>query len=173
VEEEPRAWSGRREPNTSLAWTVIGIGTGLVAVSIYQVLYWDASLNPWFLALLVGGMVAYAAISFTAFVEMEVALDGEELTYTKREWSLGRVVREVSSSLERSRLAKVVERNAGLGVRVVRFEDAYGRRLLVIPEFLDVKEHDAMIAAVIEWGDQDPSSSSSTGSEETPLPDSR
>jgi hypothetical protein len=173
VEGEARTWTGRREPNTSLAWTVIGIGAGLLAVAVYQVLYWDATMNLWYLALLVAGMVAYAAITFTSYVEMEVDLGEEELTYTKREWSVGRVVREVRSTLERSRLAKVVERNAGLGVRVVRFEDADGRRLLVLPEFLDMKEHDAMIAAIIAWGDQEPPSPSSTGSEETPLPDSR
>jgi hypothetical protein len=171
VEEGQRAWSGRREPNTGLAWTVIAIGVGLLVVAAYQVLFMDATVNPLFLLLLVAGMVAYAAISFTSFVEMEVTLGGEELAYTKREWSVGRVVREGRLTLERSRLAKVVERNAGLGVRVVRMEDANGRRLLVFPEFLEPKQHDEMIAAIIEWANQ--SSPSSSGSEETPLPESR
>jgi hypothetical protein len=172
VEEAQRVWTGRREPNASIAWAVIAIGAGLVAVAAYQVLYMDATVNPWFLALLVVGLVAYAAITLTSFVEMEVALGEEELAYTKREWSLGRVVREGRSTLERSRLAKVVERNAGLGVRVVRFEDLDGRRLLVLPEFLGPDEHDAMIAAILDWGGQAPPSSSS-GSLDTPLPESR
>jgi hypothetical protein len=172
VEGGQRVWTGRREPNTTIAWTVIAIGVGLIAVAAYQVLYMDATVNPWFLALLVVGMVAYGAITLTSFVEMEVALDEEELAYTKREWSLGRIVRENSLTLERSRLAKVVERNAGLGVRVARFEDLDGRRLLVLPEFLEHDEHDAMMEAIIDWGGQSPPSSSS-GALETPLPDSR
>ena len=51
-------------------------------------------------------------------------------------------------------------------------EDVNGRRLLVFPEFLEPDEHDAMIAAIIRWADQAPSSPS-PGSEETPLPESR
>ena len=50
-------------------------------------------------------------------------------------------------------------------------EDAEGRRLLTFPEFLGPDEHDGMIAAIIDWGDQGPSSGS--GSEEVPLPDSK
>ncbi len=168
---EPLAWKGRREPNQSLAWTIIAIGTGLLVVALYQVYFLDASVNLWFLTMLVLGLLAYAAISLSAFVEMEVTSDGETLSYTKREWSVGYEIRKDTISVERSRISKVVERNAGLGVRVVRVEDVNGRRLLTFPEFLRPDEHDAMISAIVEWGNQAPSSAS--GSEETPVPDSR
>lgn len=164
-------WTGRREPNTTLAWTVIAIGTGLVVVALFQVVYWDVSVNPWFLAMVVVGMLAYGAISFTSFAEMEVALGGDVLSYTKRERSLGRVIREDTIEVERARMAKVVERNAGLGVRVVRFEDAQGRRLLVFPNFLPPDEHETMMEAIMEWGNQP--SPSSAGSDETPRPVTR
>ena len=166
-----RTWPGRREPNKALAWTVIAIGTGLVVVAVFQVVYWDTAVNPWFLAMVVVGMLAYGAISFTSFAEMEVTLGGEGLSYTKREWSLGRVIREDTIDVERARMAKVLERGAGLGVRVVRFEDAHGRRLLVFPEFLPPDEHNTMIEAILEWGNKP--SPSSAGSEDTPRPESR
>jgi hypothetical protein len=166
-----RTWTGRRKPNTGLAWAVIAIGTGLLAVTVFQVFYWDVSVNPWFLALVILGMLAYGAITFTSSVEMVVELGEEELSYTKREWSVGRVIREHTSTVERSAMSKVVERNAGFGVRVVRFEDAHGRRLLVFPEFLSPDEHDGMMEAIMEWGNQTPPSS--PGSDETPLPVSR
>ena len=171
TEEERGTWTGRREPSTGLAWTVIAIGTGLLVVALYQVMYWDVPVNPWFLAMVVIGMIAYAAMSFTSYVELALVLGEEELSYTKREWSFGMVIRETTGSVEREKMAKVVERNAGLGVRVVRFEDASGHRLLVFPEFLSPREHDGMMEAIIEWGDQAPSSSS--GSEDTPLPRSK
>ncbi|NIP35434.1 MAG: hypothetical protein GWN39_10730, partial [Thermoplasmata archaeon] len=47
----------------------------------------------------------------------------------------------------------------------MRVEDANGRRLLTFPEFLEPGEHDTMISAIVEWGNQAPSSDS--GSEET------
>ena len=166
----PTRWTGRRDPNTSLAWGVIAIGTGLLAVVAYQVAYQGAEVEAWAVVLIVVAMVAYGAISFTSHVEVEVALRGEELVLTRGEWSLGRLVRESSSSLDRSRMTRVVERNAGLGIRVVRFEDAAGRRLLTFPEFLGADEHDAMMAAILEWGDQAPSSA---GPEDVPLPISR
>ncbi len=168
---DERTWTGRREPNKALAWTVIAIGTCLVVVAVFQVVYWDTAVNLWFLAMVVVGMLAYGAISFTSFAEMEVALGGEVLSYTKREWSLGRVIREDTIVLQRARMAKVVERSAGLGVRVVRFEDAHGRRLLVFPEFLSPNEHNTMMEAILEWGNQP--SSSLAGSEDTPRPESR
>ena len=164
-------WTGRREPNTALAWTVIAIGTGLVAVALFQVVYWDVPVNPWFLAMVVIGMLAYGAISFTSHAEMEVALGGEVLSYTKRERSLGRVIGEDTIEVERAWMVKVVERNAGLGVRVVRFEDAQGRRLLVFPRFLPPDEHDTMMEVILEWGNQP--SPSPSGSDETPRPESR
>jgi hypothetical protein len=167
---ETASWTGRREPNTSFAWTIIAIGIGLLAVSVYQILYWDAEFNLWFMALLIVGLVGYAIISFTSYVEIKVELQGEELCYTKSEMTLGYLIRERSLPVDRKRIAKVVERNAGLGVRVVRIEDAHGRRLLVFPEFLEPKEHDGMIAAVIEWGNQSPSSSAL---EDEPLADSK
>jgi hypothetical protein len=159
---------GRREPNTASAWVIIAIGIGLVAVAIFQVMYLDATFNMWFLALLVIGLVAYGAMSFTSSVEMVVELVDEELRFTKTERALGKSIRDTTLMVERDRISKVVERNAGLGIRVVKIEDADRRKLLVFPEFLDVKEHDEMIAAIIEWGNQPseassiPSSSSSS-----------
>lgn len=166
-------WTGRREPNTTVAWVIIAIGTGLLVIAMYQVMFLDASLNIWFLTMLVVGMLAYAAISFTSSVEMVIELGDEELHYTKRERSVGKVVRKKTLSVDRSRMAKVVERNAGFGVRVVRIEDAEGRRLLTFPEFLGPEEHDKMIAAIIEWGNQPSSPPPSSGPEDLPLPDSR
>lgn len=172
-EDGASVWTGRREPNTTVAWVIIAIGTGLMVIALYQVMFLDASLNIWFLAMLVVGMVAYAAISFTSSVEMVVDLGEGELHYTKREMSVGQVVRRKTLSVDRSRMAKVVERSAGFGVRVVRIEDAGGRRLLTFPEFLAPEEHDEMIAAIIEWGNQPSSPSPSSGPEDLPLPDSR
>ena len=171
--EDGKAWSGRRDPNTSLAWTVIAIGAGLLLVVAWQAVYLDADFNPYAVALIVLAMIAYGAISFTSNVEMRVELGDDRLSFTKRESSLGRVIREGTSTVERGQMAKVVERNAGLGVRVVRVEDADGRRLLTFPEFMGPSEHDAMMTAIVEWGGQDPSSDSVSGSEETPLPESR
>jgi hypothetical protein len=170
-EGEERTWTGRRDANTGLAWTVIALGAGLVAIALFQVVYWDASVNPWFLAMVVAGMIAYGAISFTSYAEMVVTLGEGELTYTKREWSVGRVITEATARVERDRMSKVVERNAGLGVRAVRFEDVDGRRLLTFPEFLPSKEHDAMMEAIVDWGAQP--SPSSAGTDETPRPESR
>jgi hypothetical protein len=165
-------WTGRREPNTSFAWTIIAVGTGLLVVSMFQIVYWDTPYNIWYLALLVTGLVGYAIISFTSFVEMVVELVDEELVYRKMERTMGFLIREGSIKVQRSKIAKVVERNAGFGVRVVRIENEVGRRLMVFPEFLDPEEHDEMIAAIIEWGNQLPSSPPSA-STDAPLADSR
>lgn len=165
------SWTGRREPNTSLAWVVIGVGSGLLALTLVQAAFFDAQFNVWFFALLVLAMVAYGAITFTSWVAMTVELTDDRLVHTKREWSLGRVIRESALSVDRDRIAKVVERNAGLGVRVVRIEDADGGRLLIFPEFLEVREHDEMISAVIGWAGQSPSEGA--GSDETPVAESR
>ena len=166
-------WTGRREPNTAVAWVIIAIGTGLLVIAMYQVMFLDASLNIWFVAMIVFSMLAYAAISFTSSVEMVIELGLEELHYTKRERSVGKVVRKKTLSVDRSRMAKVVERNAGFGIRVVRIEDAEGRRLLTFPEFLGTEEHDMMMTAIIEWGNQPSSAPPSSGPEDPPLPDSR
>jgi len=167
----PAAWTGHREPNTALAWAIIGIGLGLVAITVFQVVYWDATFNVWFFVMLVVAMFAYAAISFTSSVEMVVELADDELLYTKRERSVGRLIRETTASVDRSRMAKVVERNAGLGIRVIRIEDPDGRKLLIFPEFLEPREHDEMMKVIIEWGNQ--SLPNSSGLEETPMAESR
>ena len=169
-EREPSVWTGRREANRGLAWAIIAIGTGLLLTSLYQVVVLDWSFNIWFFTMVVLAMLAYAAFSFTSSVEMVVELADEGLLFTKREKAMGRVIKERTISVERSMMSKVVERNAGFGIRVVKIEDAKGRRLLIFPEFLGPEEHDRMIAAIIEWGNQ---FSSSSGPEDLPLEDSR
>lgn len=169
-EGEPSVWTGRREANRGLAWVIIAIGTGLLLTSLYQVVVLEWSFNIWAFTLVVLSMLAYALFSFTSFVEMVVELDEEELILTKREGALGRVIKERTISVDRSMMSKVVEKNAGFGIRVVKIEDAKGRRLLIFPEFLGPEEHDRMIAAIILWGNQP---SSSPGPEDLPLADSR
>jgi hypothetical protein len=139
---------------------IFAIGTGLLLVAAYQVFVLEMSFHLWFVAMIVFSMLAYAAMSFTSSVEMVVELGAEELLYTKRERAIGQVIRDKTLKVDRSRMAKVVERNAGFGIRVVRIEDGEGRRLLIFPEFLGPVEHDEMMRAIIEWGNQ-PSSSSS------------
>ncbi|UCC93650.1 MAG: hypothetical protein JSW25_03020 [Thermoplasmata archaeon] len=173
VEEGPVRWKGTRVPNTSFAWTIIAVGTGLTAVALYQAFFLDVDVNLWFLAMLVLGLVAYAGISLTSVIEMEVELVDDEIVYTKRERTLGFMVRDRSIGVDRDRIVKVVERNAGLGLRVVRLEGENGRRLLTFPEFLEPKEHDAMMARIIEWGNQPEPESSSSSPEDKPPADSR
>jgi len=170
-EGAPTSWTGHREPNTAWAWIIIGIGLGLLFVTILQVLYLDADFKVWFFVLLVVAMFAYAVISFTSSVEMVVELTEEQLVFTKRERSVGRLIRETTASVDRSDMAKVVERNAGFGVRVVRIEGTRGQRLLTFPEFLKPREHDEMIEAIIEWGNQPLPNSS--GLVETPTAESK
>ena len=169
-EGEPSAWTGRREANRALAWAIIAIGTGLLLTSLYQVVVLEWSFNIWFFTMVILAMLAYAAFSFTSSVEMVVELADEKLLFTKREEAMGKVIKERTVSVERSMMSKVVERNAGFGIRVVKIEDAKGRRLLIFPEFLGPEEHDQMIAAIIVWGNQP---SSSPGPEDLPLADSR
>ena len=152
-EGEPSVWTGRREANRGLAWVIIAIGTGLLLTSLYQVVVLEWSFNIWAFTLVVLSMLAYALFSFTSFVEMVVE-----------------VIKERTISVDRSMMSKVVEKNAGFGIRVVKIEDAKGRRLLIFPEFLGPEEHDRMIAAIILWGNQP---SSSPGPEDLPLADSR
>lgn len=159
---EPR-WEGKREPNRSMAWVVFAIGTGLILVAIYQVSFAGRTLDLFFLAAIIAFMLAYLALSLTAQVELSLELTGDELVFRTRELAMGQVVRDRTRRVERSRLVKVVERNAGLGVRVVRLETKGGHSLLTFPEFLEKDEHDRMVAAILEWGDQASSTPSSPG----------
>lgn len=170
-EDGPSSWTGRREPNRGLAWVIIFSGTVLLLVAAYQFFFLELSVNIWFVMMIALAILVYASLSFTSSVEMTIELGEEDLRYTKRERSLGRSLRMRTLSVERSRMAKVVERNAGFGIRVVRIEGAGGRRLLTFPEFLGHEEHDEMITVIIEWGNQP--SSPSSGSDDLPLPISR
>ncbi len=152
VEGESR-WEGTREPNRSMAWVVFAIGTGLILVAIYQVAFAGRTLDLFFLAAIIAFTLAYLALSLTAQVELSLELTGDELVFRTRELAMGQVVRDRTRRVERSRLIKVVERNAGLGVRVVRLETTGGHSLLTFPVFLEEGEHDGMVAAILAWGD--------------------
>lgn len=160
VEGEAR-WEGTREPNRSMAWVVFAIGTGLILVAIYQVTFAGRALNLFFLAAIIAFTLAYLALSLTAQVELSLELTDDELVFRTRELAMGQVVRDRTRRVERSRLVKVVERNAGLGVRVVRLETTGGHSLLTFPEFLEEDVHDRMVAAILAWGDQASSTPSS------------
>ena len=147
-------WSGRRTPSKRLALFVLAVVAVLVLLAYYEITYQDREVNLAFLAILIMFAIIYAALVLTAYAEVTLELQDETLVLKGEEHAVGKRIRERTSRVDRHRMAKLVERNAGAGVLIVRIEDEQGRRLLTFPKFLEEREHDAMVAAILEWGNR-------------------
>lgn len=160
---DDRAWQGKRTPNMRIAYVVLFIGACLVAVAVYR---WTTGteFNWFFLLVFLLFLFIYLFLVLATAYEVTVALVDDELQVTVVEHVASRRMKERLDSVPRWRMAKLREITMGELAHTIKIEDAGGKALATFPRFLPLGEHNAMIKAIIEWGDQPPSPSSSSTS---------
>ena len=156
-----RTWRGRRTPNRRIAILVLTVGALLVAVAAYR---WTTGkdFNWFFLVVFLLFLFIYVFLVLSTSYEVEVSIRGEEIHVLVSERILDWVSQSREESVPRWRMARLRETTLGEIAHTVRIEDASRRSLVAFPRFLSMDEHDAMIATIIEWGNQ-PSQSSGGG----------
>jgi hypothetical protein len=160
---DDRAWHGRRRPDMRVAFVVLLTGACLVAVAVYR---WTlgTAFDWFFLGVFLLFLFIYVFLVLATAYEVTVALAGDELQVTVVEYLAGRRMQERVEAVPRWRMAKIRERRVGELVHNTKVEDAGGRTLVAFPRFLSLEEHDAMVEAIIGWGNQPPAPSSPSSS---------
>ena len=144
-----------------IAYVVLFIGACLVAVAVYR-WFTGTEFNWFFLFVFLLFLFIYLFLVLATSYEVTVGVVGDELQVTVVEHVAGRKMQDRLESVPRWRMAKLREITMGELAHTIKIEDAGGKTLVAFPRFLPLGEHDAMIKAIIEWGNQPPPSSSSS-----------
>lgn len=148
-----RTWRGSRKPNRRVALSVLAVGAGLVAVATYRWMT-GTDFNWFYLVVFLLFLFVYVFLVLSTSYEVEVTIRGEEMRVVVAERILDWVHHTRGESIPRWRMAKLRESTMGELAHTVRVEDASGGTLVAFPRFLALGEHEAMIATIIDWGNQ-------------------
>ena len=146
-----RTWKGRTRPRTGVAIVVYAVAGALLATAFVRGDLQDLGDRWPFLVLLVAGALSYGLLVASSWAEVELTLSGGRMRVVVREGLLSQT-REGIHEVGRGDMAKVRERVVRGLVHNVFIEGPNGRRLCAFPRFLDRRQHDEMVQAVVEWG---------------------
>ena len=146
-----RTWLGRTRPRTGVAMVVYAVAGALLAIAFVRGDLQDLGDRWPFVLLLVAGALSYGLLVARSWAEVELTLSGGRMRVVVREGLLSQT-REGIHEVDRGDVAKVRERVVRGLVHNVFIEGPNGKRLCAFPWFLDRKQHDEMVHAVVEWG---------------------
>lgn len=147
-----REWSGVTRPHKDISVGLLLLVAVFLAAAFLGggIDLFDAWNILW-LAFISAGGVVLALLTIASWLKVTVALEGERLEVRfdhgarSIEWST--MVR-----VSRSKLARIEDLKVARWGNNVFLRDPSGRLLVAFPRFLEEPEHDAMMAAILEWG---------------------
>jgi hypothetical protein len=136
---------------------VLVLSSALVVMALLRAVYFEGPIDPFFMGMLAVFGLIYFVLILLSRVEIAVTIDGDGLSVIVRE-IVGRPIRERTHEISRHDVRKIRELALWGLAETVQIEGEDGRMLAQFPRFIEGEGHDAMIASILEWGDQSPSS---------------
>ena len=158
-------WSRRTKTKPHLALLVLAVAIGLAVITVLLDRISFTSSDLVYIGLAVGGSIILVLLVTFSWTEVTVELEGDTFAVETRAGILGHA-RLYERRVPRERMVKIKERGIPGLVETVVVLDREGRTLAAFPRFLDEEEHEAMIAAILEWGNQPSSCEGGSEAEE-------